>query len=72
MRPADREVPLGVARVYCGYVARQERGSYWPWYVRWRRPQLSRNLAVTTVEARERLVRRFLAHSNEMPWRWDA
>lgn len=36
----------------------------------WRRQQLARNLAFGTIESRERLVRRFLAHSNEMPWRW--
>jgi len=36
----------------------------------WRRQQLSRNLALATIDARERLVRRFLAHSGEMPWRW--
>lgn len=37
----------------------------------WRRQQLSRNLAVLTIDARERLVRRFVAHSNEMPWHWS-
>ncbi|MCU1676317.1 MAG: xerD 2 [Frankiales bacterium] len=37
----------------------------------WRRQQLSRNLSIVTVDARERLVRRFLAHANEMPWHWS-
>lgn len=38
----------------------------------WRRQQLSRNLAFATIEGRERLVRRFLDYTNEMPWRWSA
>lgn len=36
----------------------------------WRRQQLSRNLALPTIDGRERLVRRFMDHSGEMPWRW--
>lgn len=36
----------------------------------WRRQQLARNLSPDTVNKRERLVRRFLEHTNEMPWRW--
>jgi len=36
----------------------------------WRRQQLSRNLAFATIDGRERLVRRFLDYTNEMPWRW--
>src|SRR6478735_4358812 len=36
----------------------------------WRRQQLARNLALATIDGRERLVRRFLAHSQELPWRW--
>ena len=36
----------------------------------WRSQQLSRALSLGTIEARERLVRRFLAHSCEPPWRW--
>lgn len=36
----------------------------------WRRQQLSRNLALETIDARERLVRRFLASTNELPWHW--
>jgi hypothetical protein len=36
----------------------------------WRLQQVSRNLALPTIDGRERLVRRFMAHSDEMPWRW--
>lgn len=36
----------------------------------WRNQQLSRSLSFGTIEARERLVRRFLAHADEPPWRW--
>jgi integrase/recombinase XerD len=36
----------------------------------WRRQQLARNLSPGTVNERERQVRRFLAHVNEMPWQW--
>ncbi len=35
----------------------------------WRRQQLARNLALATIESREKLVRRFLGFTNEMPWR---
>src|SRR6266496_1166633 len=37
----------------------------------WRRQQLSRNLGLDTINDRERIVRRFLAYTNEMPWRWQ-
>lgn len=37
----------------------------------WRRQQLARNLALATIDARERLVRRFVGHANEMPWGWS-
>jgi integrase/recombinase XerD len=36
----------------------------------WRRQQLSRNLAFATIDSRERLVRRFVGYTNEMPWQW--
>ena len=36
----------------------------------WRRQQLARNLSLTTIDARARLVTRFLEHGNEMPWAW--
>jgi site-specific recombinase XerD len=36
----------------------------------WRHQQLARNLALDTIDARARLVTRFLEHSNEMPWAW--
>lgn len=37
----------------------------------WRHQQLARNLSLTTIESRARLVARFLEHSNEMPWAWS-
>ena len=37
----------------------------------WRNQQLSRNLAFTTIESRERLVRRFVDHSQAWPWSWS-
>lgn len=36
----------------------------------WRNQQLSRNLAFSTIEQREHVVRRFLAFTNEFPWAW--
>jgi site-specific recombinase XerD len=36
----------------------------------WRAQQASRGLRPETIEGRERLVRRFLATSNEYPWNW--
>jgi site-specific recombinase XerD len=36
----------------------------------WRNQQLSRNLQFETIEARERLVRRFQGATNEYPWAW--
>lgn len=36
----------------------------------WRNQQLSRNLQVRTIEARERLVERFVEATNEYPWGW--
>jgi site-specific recombinase XerD len=36
----------------------------------WRAQQVARGLRVDTIDARERLVRRFLATTNEYPWRW--
>ena len=37
----------------------------------WRAQQAARGLREKTVGARERLVRRFLAFSNEFPWQWS-
>jgi integrase/recombinase XerD len=37
----------------------------------WRRQQLSRNLSIDTINDRERIVRRFLDFTNEMPWCWS-
>ena len=36
----------------------------------WRAQQVSRGLKAGTVEARERLVRRFMEATNEYPWDW--
>lgn len=36
----------------------------------WRAQQLSRNLSFDTIASRERLVRRFLDHSQSFPWAW--
>nr|WP_218108711.1 tyrosine-type recombinase/integrase [Streptomyces sp. EN16] len=36
----------------------------------WRAQQAARGLREETVTARERLVRRFLEHTNEYPWAW--
>jgi hypothetical protein len=38
----------------------------------WRAQQRSRLLAVGTVDWRERLVRRFAAFTEELPWRWTS
>jgi site-specific recombinase XerD len=37
----------------------------------WQTQQRSRHLAVSTVEDRTRLVRRFTAFTNEYPWQWQ-
>jgi integrase/recombinase XerC len=37
----------------------------------WRAQQSARGLRERTIEARERLVRRFLAFTNEYPWQWS-
>jgi integrase/recombinase XerD len=36
----------------------------------WRNQQLCRNLQFSTVDQRIRVVRRFVDHVNEFPWRW--
>ena len=36
----------------------------------WRAQQAARGLREETIEPRERLVRRFVAFTNEYPWRW--
>ena len=38
----------------------------------WRAQQTARGLRDDTIEPRERLVRRFLAFTNEYPWNWGA
>lgn len=38
----------------------------------WRNQQLARNLAVGTVEGREKTVLAFARHADEFPWRWTA
>jgi site-specific recombinase XerD len=37
----------------------------------WRAQQTARGLKADTIEAREQLVRRFMAFSNEYPWNWS-
>src|SRR5262245_66062476 len=37
----------------------------------WRAQQAARGLRARTIDARERLVRRFVAFTNEFPWRWS-
>jgi len=37
----------------------------------WRNQQLSRNLAFTTVDQRDAVVRRFQRFTNEYPWTWS-
>ena len=37
----------------------------------WRHQQLARNLRVSTIEGRERTVRRFQAHADLYPWQWQ-
>ena len=36
----------------------------------WRNQQLSRNLAFSTIDQREAVVRRFQRFTNEYPWTW--
>jgi integrase/recombinase XerC len=36
----------------------------------WRNQQLARNLAISTVEGRERTVRAFATHAEAFPWTW--
>jgi site-specific recombinase XerD len=38
----------------------------------WQTQQLSRGLREDSIEAREQLVRRFLAFTNDYPWHWTA
>jgi integrase len=38
--------------------------------VGWRDQQLARNLNVVTIDARERIVRRFRVHGQAWPWEW--
>jgi integrase/recombinase XerC len=36
----------------------------------WRNQQLARNLAFSTIEGRERVVRAFAVHTDAFPWQW--
>lgn len=38
----------------------------------WRAQQVARGLKPDTIDAREQLVRRFMAEANEYPWAWTA
>lgn len=61
-----------VVRVPAVRALRPEEQAVEDMLVGWRNQQLSRSLAFGTIEARERVVRRFLAHANEPPWKWTA
>jgi hypothetical protein len=37
----------------------------------WRRQMLSRNLSFATVDAQQRIVRRFHAYTDAHPWKWS-
>lgn len=38
----------------------------------WRRQQLARNLALSTIDGRAKAVQAFARHADEPPWRWSA
>jgi len=38
----------------------------------WRNQQLARNLALSTINGRERKVRAFAAHADAFPWSWSS
>ena len=38
----------------------------------WRNQQLARNLAFSTIDGREALVRRFVGDVGEYPWHWSS
>nr|WTB04038.1 hypothetical protein OG546_07220 [Streptomyces antimycoticus] len=38
----------------------------------WRNQQLARNLALSTINGRERKVRAFAAHADAFPWTWSS
>lgn len=38
----------------------------------WRNQQLARNLALSTINGRERKVRAFAAHADAFPWNWSS
>jgi len=38
----------------------------------WRNQMLARNLAFSTIDGRERLIRKFVADLNEFPWNWTS
>ncbi len=37
----------------------------------WRNQQLSRNLAFSTIESRERAIKAFMLHADAFPWAWS-
>lgn len=38
----------------------------------WRNQQLARNLALSTINGRERKVRAFATHADAFPWTWSS
>jgi integrase/recombinase XerD len=49
---------------------RPDEGVFEEMLTGWRNQQLSRNLAFSTIDAREKIVRRLMAFTNEYPWNW--
>ncbi|MHB8246090.1 MAG: tyrosine-type recombinase/integrase [Acidimicrobiales bacterium] len=61
---AQLELVSGVAQL------RPEDATFEAMLRGWRAQQVARGLRAETIGARERLVRRFAAETNEYPWRW--
>lgn len=69
---ADRRVPGAAGlRVVSGLpLLHPEEQVFTAMLEGWRAQQMARNLAVGTVEGRERVVRAFAVHADAPPWRW--
>ncbi len=61
---AQLELVTGVAQL------RPEEAMFEAMLRGWRAQQVARGLRPDTIEAREQLVRRFVAETNEFPWSW--
>jgi integrase/recombinase XerC len=69
---ADGLVP-GTARLHLAAgvpLLRPEEQVFAAMLAGWTNQQLARNLAISTVEGRERAVRAFAAHAEAYPWTW--